>query len=128
MQFAALPAQIWAGLSKNNAYLYEYTHVPVDKPGFPNYGAFHTSEVPFALHTLHTWKRPWRDVDYAIEKTMDDYWVNFVKEGNPNGKNLPEWPKFDKSSQSIMVIGDESKSVPGLHKNEFEFLKNISQK
>lgn len=128
MQFAAYPAHIWAGLSKSNAYIYEYTHVPVDKPDFPNYGAFHTSEVPFALHTLHMWKRPWRDVDYAVEKTMNDYWVNFVKEGNPNGKNLPEWTKFDNSTQSIMVIGDESKSAPGLHKNEFEFLKSIAGK
>jgi para-nitrobenzyl esterase len=127
MQFAGLPAYIWAGLSKTNAYLYEFTHVPVDKPGFPNYGAFHTSEVPFALHTLHMWKRPWRDVDYAVEKTMNDYWVNFVKEGNPNGKNLPEWPKYDKT-QNIMVIGDVPKAVPGLHKNELEFLKTFAGK
>lgn len=123
IQFAALPAHLWAGLSKSKAFIYEYTHVPVDKPDFPNYGAFHTSEVPFALHTLHLWKRPWRDVDYAVEKTMNDYWVNFVKEGNPNGKNLPEWTAYDKSTQTIMVIADESKSTPGLHKNEFEFLK-----
>lgn len=122
MQFAALPSYIWAGVSKSNSYLYEFTHVPVDKPGFPNYGAFHTSEVPFALHTLHLWKRPWRDVDYAVEKTMNDYWVNFVKEGDPNGKDVPVWTNY-KSSQGIMVIGDESKFIPGLHKNEFEFLK-----
>jgi para-nitrobenzyl esterase len=23
---------------------------------------------------------------------MQDYWVNFAKNGNPNGDNLPEWP------------------------------------
>jgi para-nitrobenzyl esterase len=128
LQFAGLPAYLWAGLSKSNAYLYEYTHVPVDKPGFPNYGAFHTSEVPFALHTLHMWKRPWRDVDYAVEKTMNDYWVNFVKNGDPNGKNVPAWTKYEKSSQGIMVIGEESKLVPLLHVNEFEFLKSVSGK
>lgn len=128
LQFAAFPAYLWARLSKSNAYLYEYTHVPVDKPGFPNYGAFHTSEVPFALHTLHMWKRPWRDIDFAVEKTMNDYWVNFVKDGNPNGKNLPEWIKYDKSSQNIMVIGDEVRSVSGLHKDEFEFLNSNSKK
>lgn len=127
MQFAGLPAYIWAGLSKKNSYLYEFTHVPVDKPGFPNYGAFHTSEVPFALHTLHLWKRPWRDIDYSVEKTMNDYWVNFVKEGDPNGKDVPVWSEY-KSTQSIMVIGDESKLSPGLHKNEFEFLKSVTGK
>jgi para-nitrobenzyl esterase len=127
MQFAAFPSHLMAIYSSKPAYIYQFTHVPVDKPDFPNYGAFHTSEVPFALHTLHLWKRPWREVDYAVENTMNNYWVNFVKEGNPNGKGLPEWTKYDKSSQDIMVIGDESKLTPGLHKTEFDFLESASK-
>jgi len=123
IQFAALPAHLWAGFSKNKAYLYQFSHVPVDKPGFPNYGAFHTSEVPFALHTLHMWNRPWRDLDFAVEKTMSDYWVNFVKTGNPNGEGLPAWGAYDKSTGNIMGIGDKSQLSPGLFKNEFEFLE-----
>lgn len=127
LQFAALPAYLWAGFNKGNSYLYQFTHVPVDKPGFPNYGAFHTSEVPFALHTLHLWKRPWREVDLAVEEATCNYWVNFVKTGNPNGEGLPGWDKFEKSTGSIMEIGDKLKQSPGLHKNEFEFLeKEIS--
>lgn len=123
MQFAALPAYLWAGFSKNKAYIYQFTHVPVDNPGFPNYGAFHTSEVPFALHTLYLWKRPWREVDLAVEKTMNNYWVNFVKTGNPNGDGLPEWTTYDKTSGNIMEIGDQSHLSPGLYKNEFGFLE-----
>jgi para-nitrobenzyl esterase len=126
MQFAALPAHLWAGFSKNKAFIYQFTHVPVDKPGFPNYGAFHTSEVPFALHTLHLWKRPWRDIDYAVEKTMNNYWVNFVKTGNPNGEGLPEWGIYDKSSGNIMEIGDQPRLSPGLHKSEFDFLEGFT--
>ena len=128
MQFAALPAHIWAGFSKSKAYIYQFSHVPVDKPGFPNYGAFHTSEVPFALHTLHLWKRPWRDVDLAVEKTMSDYWVNFVKKGNPNGEDLPEWGVYDKFSGNIMEIGDKAKLYPALHKDEFEFLDGVNKR
>jgi para-nitrobenzyl esterase len=125
MQFAAVPAYLWAGYASKQAYVYEFSHVPVDKPDFPNYGAFHTSEVPFALHTLHLWKRPWRDVDFAVEKTMNDYWVNFVKNGNPNGKDLPEWKVYDKPIGNIMEIGDQSKLTPGLYKNEFKFLAGM---
>jgi para-nitrobenzyl esterase len=124
MQFAALPAYLWTGYSKNKAYLYEFSHVPVDKPGFPNYGAFHTSEVPFALHTLHLWNRPWREVDLSVERTATGYWVNFVKTGNPNGEGLPEWTAYDKTSGNIMEIGDQSRLSPGLYKNEFDFLKS----
>lgn len=122
MAFAAMPAYLWAGYNKNKAYLYQFSHVPVDKPDFPNYGAFHTSEVPFALHTLHLWKRPWRDVDYAVEKTMNNYWVNFVTTGDPNGSGLPEWTTYKKDSGNIMEIGDQSKLSPGMYKNEFGFL------
>ena len=129
LQFAAFPAHLWAGFSKNKAYIYQFTHVPVDKPGFPNYGAFHTSEVPFALHTLHLWNRPWSEIDFAVEKTMNNYWVNFVKTGDPNGEGLPEWSAYDKSSGSVMEIGDQSRLMPGLYKNEFDFLEgNIVSK
>jgi para-nitrobenzyl esterase len=123
MQFAALPAYLWAGFSKNKAYIYQFSHVPADKPDFPDYGAFHTSEVPFALHTLHLWNRPWREVDYAVEKTMNNYWVNFVKTGDPNGSGLPEWTTYKKDSGNIMEIGDQPKLSPGLYKREFGFLE-----
>jgi para-nitrobenzyl esterase len=123
MAFAAMPAYLWAGYSKNKAYIYQFSHVPVDKPDFPDYGAFHTSEVPFALHTLHLWKRPWREIDFLVEKTMSSYWVNFVKQGDPNGKGLPEWTTYKKDSGNIMEIGDQTKLVTGLYKNEFGFLE-----
>ena len=123
MQFAALPSHLWAVFSKSKAFIYQFSHVPVDKPGFPNYGAFHTSEVPFALHTLHLWKRPWREVDFAVEKAMNDYWVNFVKTGNPNGTGLPDWANYDMSTGNIMEIGDQARLAPGLYKSEIEFLE-----
>ena len=126
MKFAALPAYLWAGFSKQPSYIYKFSHVPADKPGFPNYGAFHTSEVPFALHTLHLWKRPWRDNDLAVEKTMSEYWANFVKTGDPNGKELPVWTNYDKSTGSIMEISDKTTLSPGLYKKEFEYLAGES--
>jgi|WetSurMetagenome_2_1015567.scaffolds.fasta_scaffold01584_16 para-nitrobenzyl esterase len=125
LSFAAMPAYLTAGFNKNKSYIYQFSHVPVDKPGFPNYGAFHTSEVPFALHTLHMWDRPWREVDFAVEKAMNGYWVNFVKTGNPNGDGLPEWSTYDKVSGSIMEIGDKQTLTPGLYKKQFEFLGGI---
>ena len=128
LQFAAFPAYLLSEFSNSKSYLYQFSHVPVDKPGFPNYGAFHTSEVPFTLHTLHLWNRPWREIDFAVEKTMSDYWVNFVKTGDPNGEGLPEWSSYDKSSGNIIEIGDQSRLIPGLYKNELIFLEETSIK
>jgi para-nitrobenzyl esterase len=126
-QFAALPSHLWAGFNKSTAYLYQFSHVPPDKPNFPNYGAFHTAEVPYALHTLHTWKRTWQQTDYDLEKNISDYWVNFAKTGNPNGQGLPEWKSYDKQSGNIMELGDKVVLRPALFKKEFDFLEKVQK-
>jgi para-nitrobenzyl esterase len=56
---------------------------------------------------------------------MNDYWVNFVKNGNPNGNGLPEWKAYDKPVGNVMEIGDQPKLIPGLYKNEFTFLEGV---
>ena len=124
-QFAGLPSHLWTGFNKSKSYLYQFSHVPPDKPNFPNYGAFHTAEVPYALHTLKTWKRTWQQADYDLEKIMSDYWVNFAKTGNPNGQGLPEWKSYDKQSGNIMELGDKVVLRPSLFKKELDFLEKV---
>ena len=36
----------------------------------------------------------WEPADYEVSKTMQAYFVNFIKTGNPNGAGLPEWPAY----------------------------------
>ena len=127
-QFAAFQSHLWAGFNKKNkSYLYQFSHVPPDKPNFPNYGAFHTSEVPYALHTLSQWKRDWQKVDYDLEQTMSDYWVNFAKTGNPNGAGLPEWKSYDKETGQIMELGDKVILQSETFKKAFDFLETVSK-
>jgi para-nitrobenzyl esterase len=87
--FAALPIHLLATLTHKSSYLYQFSHVPPNKANFPDYGVFHTSEVPFALHNLHTWQRPWQLLDKEIENVMSSYWINFAKTGNPMKKVCP---------------------------------------
>jgi len=121
--FAGLPSHLLASFNSKPSYLYQFGHVPPDKPNFPNYGAFHTSEVPYILHTLHTWNRPWQVLDKELENIMSSYWVNFAKTGNPNGKNLPKWQSYNNQSGEIMVVGDKLESKPEFLKKEFDFLE-----
>ena len=123
INFAGMTAHLLAGFNTHPSYIYEFSHVPPDKPGFPNYGAFHSSEVPFALHTLHTWHRPWRPVDKEIEKMMSAYWVNFAKTGNPNGGDLPEWKAYDKTTGHILRIGETTSTQQAYMKAAFDFLE-----
>ena len=35
---------------------------------------------------------------------MSSYWVNFSKNGNPNGGGLPVWPAFDEKERKTMFF------------------------
>jgi para-nitrobenzyl esterase len=128
LNFAGFADHFWALKNTSKSYLYQFSYVPTDKPGFPNYGAFHTSDVPFSLHTLSKWNRPWKDSDYEVEKFMSAYWINFVKTGNPNGSRLIDWKSYDASAQNIMELGTTPILRPGLFKAEFQFLESVEKK
>lgn len=121
--FAGLPSHLLASFNTQKTYMYQFGHVPPDKPNFPNYGAFHTSEVPYALHTLHTWQRTWQSLDKDLENALSSYWVNFAKTGNPNGANLPEWKSYDKQTGNIMLLNDKLEVKSAFLKKEFDFLE-----
>lgn len=121
LRFAGKPSQEWALANAQPSYLYEFVYVPTDKPGFPNYGAFHTSEVPFALHTLDHWDRPWQETDRAVEKYMSSYWINFIKTGDPNGKGLPSWTPYS-AQRALMRLGAAPELVPNLYEPAFQWL------
>jgi len=33
---------------------------------------------------------------------MTTYWANFAKTGNPNGKDIPEWPLYNHQKNEIL--------------------------
>ncbi|MFV8360669.1 carboxylesterase/lipase family protein [Flavobacterium sp. LS1P3] len=121
--FAGLPSHLLASFNNKASYIYQFGHVAPDKPNFPNYGAFHTSEVPYVLHNLHTWNRTWQPLDKEIATVFSSYWINFAKTGNPNGHNLPEWKNYNKQSGTILVVDDKIASKSELLKKEFDFLE-----
>lgn len=109
---------------QNDAYLYYFTRVP---PGEPNFGAFHSAEFSYALHTLRNWNRPFEKADYELEKNMSDYWVNFVKTGNPNGKNLPNWPVFDPENPLVIELGTDVKVRALPFWEQMKFMESLNK-
>jgi para-nitrobenzyl esterase len=74
-------------------------------------GAAHASEIEYALGNLTGDKvYAWMPDDYKTSETMQNYFVNFIKTGNPNGPGLATWYGLESSIPKVMVIDAESKS------------------
>ncbi|MCC3153390.1 carboxylesterase family protein [Hymenobacter sp. BT770] len=72
------------GITKGNAA------APVAPPAR---GAVHSAEIEYALGNLDSNKVfAWTPEDYQVSKTMQAYFANFIKTGNPNGPGLLAWP------------------------------------
>ena len=49
-------------------------------------GAAHSAEIQYAMGNLDLDRRyAWEPADHEVSKTMQAYFVNFIKTGNPNG-------------------------------------------
>lgn len=65
---------------------------PANKMPAAMIGASHASEIEFALGNLPSDKVfAWTPEDYKVSELMENYFANFIKTGNPNGKGLPKW-------------------------------------
>jgi para-nitrobenzyl esterase len=101
--------QLWLAHGPSPVYVYLWEHV---EPGHDSarWLAFHSSEIPYVFETLD--KAPERNfttLDMAISRRMSQYWVNFVKTGDPNEPGLPKWPELHRADPIIMGLGDRMK-------------------
>ena len=84
-------------LGRNPAWIYYFNR---DLPG-DDFGAWHSSELWYMFGTLDRCWRPWEERDYQLSQRMLDYWTNFMKTGDPNGKGLPEWKPCTKKDTVV---------------------------
>ncbi len=108
-----------------NVFVYRFAHDLPDGEQV-DFGAFHTAEVPYALNNLDFVDRPFEELDFKLADMMSSYWANFAKTGNPNGKSLPEWPKYLQSSKELIIFNDQTKSAVVGDSLQLDFLvKNL---
>ena len=59
----------------------------------PAKGAVHSAEIEYAMGNLSLNKVfAWTADDQKVSETMQGYFANFIKKGDPNGAGLPQWP------------------------------------
>jgi para-nitrobenzyl esterase len=104
-------ANVQSTQAKSKVYVYRFTRKVPATGEYVKYGAFHTGEVPYAYDNLRFLNRPWKQIDHNLAKVMSSYWVNFITSGNPNGKDLPQWPAYSTQDKQIMVLGDKQSAA-----------------
>ncbi len=107
---------------------YYYRFIP-DIPGDDDPGTFHSCDLWFFFETLAKCTRPYEGRHYDIARQMCDYWVNFIKTGDPNGKDingneLPEWKTYTSAHKNEMEFTPKG-AVPSVDTSDFKaFLVN----
>lgn len=100
---------------RGKVYFYRFSHTPGIGP-FRKMGPGHGSELGYVFDFP---KREWRYATQSPEKaqydvglidTIQNYWVNFARTGDPNGRGLPIWSTFG-TAQNALGLGEAVKPV-----------------
>ena len=100
------------------------------KPAPPATGAVHSAEIEYALGNLATNQvYAWTKEDYKVSNIMQNYFANFIKTGNPNGKGLPAWSASKSGStkpEPVMHIDVNTQQKADQHRARYLFMdKNL---
>lgn len=86
-------------------------------------GAVHSAEIEYAMGNLDGNKvYAWTPDDYKVSATMQAYFANFIKTGNPNGKGLPQWPAIKGEKVPVMIIDVNTKLEQEQHRGRYLFM------
>jgi len=88
-------------------FFYHFTQVPVGADG-SELGAFHGSELSYVFDNpgLGVISNP------DLADTMQAYWVQFARSGDPNEESVPQWPAFDGTNWQILGPQVENAEIP----------------
>ena len=102
-----MPHHSWSNMAVQSAktqrvYRYQFTK----ENGY--HTTYHSGEMIYAYGCLGLSKRQFAydESDYKLQDIMLNYWLNFVKTGNPNGEGLPTWDEYKNNTDPVQELGE----------------------
>ena len=95
-------------------YLYRFSYVQVSMREQLRAGAPHGGEIAYVFGTLSGGRggAPTPE-DLAVSRVAQSYWVNFAKNGDPNGAGLPTWPRHAAGKDQIFDFRSDGTAGAG---------------
>lgn len=106
-------ARLQARTGKSKVFYYYFDQHP-DRAADSlqaDHGTPHGVDVPYVFQTLDHNKPDTTPSDLEISDALATYWVNFAKQGDPNGTGVPTWPQFTEKNREVMHF--RNKPCPG---------------
>lgn len=70
------------------------------------------TEIQYTQNNLYDMYYSYEVDNFAIAETMNAYWGNFVKTGNPSGDGLVQWDDLDTTTTTTQELGDGWGAMP----------------
>lgn len=102
-------------------YRYLFTRARAGKP--PG----HSDELPYVFNTptvngVGAPAPPFDATDEQLAQTMETYWAQFAKTGNPNPPGTDAWPAYTVAGDRFIVFGDTVSTGTAFRTAQLDFL------
>ena len=86
-------------------YFYEFTWKPENNV----LGASHGMELPFMFNNVAVQREMTGSSEsaYKLQEIISNYWLAFIKTGDPNVKGQPVWEVFDEETGPCMILDNK---------------------
>ena len=84
---------------KGRVYMYYFDQQSQNSILKNTRGATHVAEMPF----IYGWNwGPMTETEKHMAQILPQYWINFIKTGDPNGDGLPYWTTYKQGEATVM--------------------------
>ena len=120
----------WMEAAGGDAWLYHFSRNPGQGRAVRD-GVFHGLEIGYVFKTLTAWGDA---TDKALAEDMLRRWVNFARDGDPNGgaaggaKLEPCWPKYRTAEDQHLEFGDRIRVESGLDREQCDLVDRATSR